>query len=156
MNKKPDRQSTRAERESPPPREEPLGDHRIPSIAPKPMLDDLRQRVERFWGHPRATDLKRHLKQDERAHRRFGPVSALRSGLGEMMQVLDAKHDKTNFRLQKRLKYRDGRLITLWGDEHPLAPDDRLLVITTTTTIVDSTSVTTENDVLIFERGGKR
>jgi hypothetical protein len=116
------------------------------------MLDDFRQRVDVFLSHPRTAELKRTLNQGKRHPRRLPPASALRSRLRDTLAILESKPEQTEFRLQKGLTYSDGRLVSLWGDERPLAPDDRLLVVTTTTTIVDSESLAVETNVLVFER----
>ena len=122
-------------------------------IGDVPVLKDFRDRVDQFWGHPKAAELKRAVNQDKREPRRLAPVSALRSRLRETLLVLEARPRQTEFRLQKGLTYRDGRLVSLWGDERALPPDDRLLVVTTTTTIMDSDSLEVETNVLVFERG---
>ena len=122
-------------------------------IGDVPVLEDFRDRVDQFWGHPKAAELKRTLNQDKRGPRRLAPVSALRSRLRDTLLALEARPRQSEFRLEKGLTYRDGRLVSLWGDERALPPDDRLLVVTTTTTIMDSDSLEVETNVLVFERG---
>jgi hypothetical protein len=116
------------------------------------MLADFRDRVDRFWGGPGAAGVQRAVNQDRVSPRRLRPTSALRSRLRDTLKLLESRPDQTEFRLQKGLTYRDGRLTSIWGDQRALAPDDRLLVVTTTTTILDAGSVVVETDVLVFER----
>lgn len=136
--------------------QQPQVDGPVTPRAHRRMLDDFRQRVDRFWGNAGAAAMKRALDDDERQPRRLAPASALRSRMRETLAILESRPTHREFRLQKGLTYRDGRLIALWGDERPLAPDDRLLVVTTTTTILDADSVAVETDVLVFERPAQR
>jgi hypothetical protein len=121
-------------------------------IGDVPALKDFRDRVDQFWAHPKAAELKRKVNQDRPEPRRLAPVSALRSRQQDTIAIIKSRLRQDEYRLQKGLTYRDGRLVSLWGDEQPLAPDDRLLVVTTTTTIMDSDSLEVETNVLVFER----
>jgi hypothetical protein len=115
-------------------------------------LDDFRRRVDVFWGHPRTAELSQALGAGTRRPRRVPPATALRSRLRETLATIERIPEQAHLRLQKGLTYRDGELVSVWGDDRPLAPDDRVLVVTTTTTVMDANSLAVETSVLVFER----
>jgi hypothetical protein len=115
-------------------------------------LDEFRRRVDLFWGHPKTAELKRAVAQTAKNPRRLAPASTLRARVRSTLATLDATPGRDEYRLQKGITYRNGQLTSIWGDDTPLASDDRVLVITTTTTIMDVDSLTVDTDVLVFER----
>ena len=125
----------------------------VPGVAgDRPKLGEFRRRVDSFWGDPRAADLRRTLIQGGRKPRRLPPASALRSRLRDTLEIVESRPRQAEFRLEKSLTLRDGQLISISGDERPLAPEDRILVVTTTTTVTDSDYQAVETNVLVFER----
>jgi hypothetical protein len=127
--------------------------HPPPSPSPaRAALADFRRRVDNFWSHPSTAELSQRLSPspDEDEQRALPPSDLLST---QFHQLLESRPDVTEFRLQKRLTYRGGQLTSILGDGRPLAPDDRILIVTTTTTIMDSSSLTVETDLLMFERG---
>jgi hypothetical protein len=124
----------------------------LPSRAPvQPALDDLRRRVDDFWQNPRIGELRQRIGSGlgEDQQRALAPSDVLQARSSE---TLGSRFDQMAFRLQKSLTYRDGQLVSISGDDRPLAPDDQILVVTTTTTVMDSDSVAVETDLLLFER----
>jgi hypothetical protein len=117
----------------------------------QPALDDLRRRVDEFWSNPRSPELRQRIGSGPRGDQQgaFAPSEVLQARVSE---TLASRSDQAAFRLQKSLTYRDGQLISISGDDRPLAPNDRILVVTTTTTVMDSESVAVETDLLMFER----
>jgi hypothetical protein len=127
-------------------------DEPMPGRTPaQPQLDDFRRRVDEFWSDPRTVELRQRFgsgpPQDQL--RALTPSEVVRARASD---ALASRSDQAAFRLEKSLAYRDGQLVSISGDDRPLAPDERILVVTTTTTLMDSDSVAVETDVFVFER----
>jgi hypothetical protein len=118
----------------------------------RPTLNDFRRRVNAFWGDPATAQLSQGLRPGREAES-ITPTRALEAHLGDSLAILaSSMPDEADFRLQKSLTLRDGRIVSISGDEQPLPDDDRILVVTSTTTVLGSNSFAAETNVLVFER----
>ena len=114
-------------------------------------LDGFRRRVDEFWSDPRTAELRQRYGSGPL---RINYARSFRPRWYEPGRAMRWRRDpiRRRFAWRRASTYRDGQLVSISGDDRPLAPDERILVVTTTTTLVDSDSVAVETDVLVFER----
>jgi hypothetical protein len=126
------------------------------SAGKRPSLNDFRSRVNAFWGDPGTATLRQGLRPRREAES-ITPSRALETHLGDSLAILASSiRDEDDFRLKKSLTLRDGRIVSISGDEQPLPDDDHILVVTSTTTVMGSDSFAAETNVLVFERETER
>lgn len=126
------------------------------SAGKRPSLNDFRRKVNAFWGDPGTATLRQELRPGREAES-VTPSRALETRLGDSLAILASSiRDEGDFRLQKSLTLRDGRIVSISGDGQPLPDDDRILVVTSTTTVMGSDSFAAETNVLVFERETER